>query len=353
MADRKSKPKRAAPKGRKPASKKAPAKKRPRAKAPAKKRRAKPVKVSPAALKACALAGVDMARAELELGVEGLGTILARNPAAAEAWDRGRMLFNVKALAVAGTPADEIAEHIGLTAAKFGKQLAKDAELADVLNQGRMQHVRTIRAGLMKSAVKGNQRAIETILRVVQKDAASTALDPHRLRVNQAVEFVGVSRVTLAKWARQGAPKNADGTVDLPRLIAWRIVHEGEVLGVRSGRGSGSEEDLRQERIRKLRLENDTTSGRMVLLDDVVASQVAIGRALVELLDTQERAFPSVLAGKDPRDVKRLVKTHNDDGRRRLRDALARQVPVPEKYAARVREFLAGLFGELMGGEQK
>jgi|GEM_PF-6134565 len=328
-------------------NKKAVSKKAKRAK-PARKAAKLPVTAS--SVRAAALAGRGFADAEVALGLDlfqpplRMEEVFKKFPVLAAAWQRGMELYNVRSLAISGSPKNEIAEALGYTLEQFEEKLAGDKEFSNVWNQSRIQHIRGLRSGLTKSAVKGNQRAVETLERLAKQDAPKAMIDPMRMPVEQAASFLGFSRQAVHAWnTKHGAPRNADGTVNLPKTIAWRIEFEKTRLSKRSGKGGSPADALHEERLRKIRRENDEEEGRLVPLDQVIVTIVGLEAALVGVLENQPRVFGQKLPGLTAGQIEAEVTRYNHSARTMIRTTRQNRDPIPALFAEPVRKFIEEL----------
>lgn len=62
---------------------------------------------------------------------------------------------------------------------------------------------------------------IRTRERITGADVPGLGLTPERMPMNQTAELLGYSNTQLYNLARKGAPRNADGTWNVPELSRW------------------------------------------------------------------------------------------------------------------------------------
>ncbi len=306
--------------------------------------------VTASSVRAAALAGRGFSDAEVALGLDKLNPpmtleeVFKKHSVLAAAWERGLELYNVKSLAISGASKSEIAEAMAYTQDQFEKKLQNDKELFNVWNQARLQHLRGLRSGLTKSAVKGNQRAVETLERLAKQDAPAAMIDPMRMTVEQAAAFTGYSRQTLHSWnTKNGAPRNADDTVNLPQTIAWRIEFEKTRLSKRTGKGMSPADALHNEKLRKAKRENDEEEGRLVPLDQVMVTIIGLEAAMVNVLENQPRVFGQNLPGKTAGEIETEVTKFNHAARKRIYNARKNRDPIPAVFAEPFRKFIEEL----------
>jgi len=100
----------------------------------------------------------------------------------------------------------------------------------------------------------------------------------------EAAVVLGVDRSTVQRWVvDRGAPRNEDGTYDLPTLIKWALskgaLHvQGEARAKEADRKAIAQRELIEERVRRLREETYPRS----LVHEVGAKQIVELRRFVE-----------------------------------------------------------------------
>ena len=83
------------------------------------------------------------------------------------------------------------------------------------------------------------------------------------MRHKETCDFFHVAPRALYKWVEKGAPRNEDGTYDLYKIHAWLLEKDTSLAAPSS--------ELENERVRKLKLENDETEGLTMLRADCEA----------------------------------------------------------------------------------
>jgi len=268
-------------------------------------RRSGKARVSGKRLKALAAAGADLAAAaEALAGVPriGLAAAMERRPGWAAAWRRGRLLYELgEASALASI--EETASTLEMDAGELRRLIASDGEVAEARRRARVRVLAAAKVGLVQQAEGGSVQAVRELLARVEAGAAGGAGEREQmtaLATDRTAEAMGVSRQTIHAWATRPehpAPRNGDGSYHLPRLIEWRVA---EVAG-RSDAGPGSrarsEEAIRQERLEKLRMENERERGELVRRDEHLGRVVAIGAAIVAACEGQAEAIAAQVEG--------------------------------------------------------
>jgi phage terminase Nu1 subunit (DNA packaging protein) len=122
----------------------------------------------------------------------------------------------------------------------------------------------------------------------------------------ELASFFGVSTRTIGDWARGGMPGRS-GRYRLDLIAQWRIKKIAE-------RAPSQDKQLDAERIRKLRLANDETEGRLIDADD---SERAWNRGLNRIRNRME-GLSAELEVLMPDDIRRAAKADVDSFIRQL-----------------------------------
>jgi len=263
---------------------------------PARKRRRAPV--SAPTIRMLAMETLTLADAERQLEIkEPLNAVFRRFPKLQIAWRRGRFLRDLRGLAAAAATISEAAQSLGMTEESLRVALDEDLEVRDVWNESRIATAIRIKAAMVQAAGSGRAAAVNHVLSVLRREVASPRVDFRRLPVVLAEEAVGVSRQSLhAWWRRGGAPRNADGTIDLPALWKWRE----DELAARgpSARSLDETDPLKAAKAAKLQQELRFQKGRLLDRGEVVSGLVARHQRLVAVLHRKAAELSIVLQGQ-------------------------------------------------------
>ena len=277
------------------------------------------LKIPVAELRSLSANGGSMAEVAAGLGTsaDALNKAIGGSKNLAVAWDRGRLLYGVGPASY-GASIEETAAALGMSAAELRGLLAADTELRDHRRQLQLRLLRSATAALISEAVPAktddgprkapNIAALRELLGRISADVAGEKRVPDfsALPVGQATVALGTTRETLSQWTKKGAPRNADRSVNLPAVIKWR---EGQ-LGARAARGGGgasTEEQLRRERIEKLRIENEAKRGQLLPRGDVILGLLARHQVLRRAAYSRPAVLAEVLQGQPAAKIRQSV----------------------------------------------
>jgi phage terminase Nu1 subunit (DNA packaging protein) len=116
------------------------------------------------------------------------------------------------------------------------------------------------------------------------------------MRHKEACDFFHVAPRALYKWVEKGAPRNEDGTYDLYKIHAWLLEKDTSLAAPSS--------ELENERVRKLKLENDETEGLTMLRADCEA--ILSSRA-ISLRNFFERGLAKMRPQRAMRSTEELI----------------------------------------------
>lgn len=222
-----------------------------------------------------AFASPDLAAAAAALGVADLQALLDGHKKLAAAWERGRFLRDVQAVAAKGIVKEEADRYLELPRGELVKRLAKDRVLADLWSRAAFEARTRARTGLMSLAETGDHKAMQLYERLldVEQKAETPDLDFSRLTPTQMEAATGVKRQTILRWNKDhGLPRNVDGTYSLPHFLEWRIKWErDQTTGGRESAGMNPLQTLKAERID---LDLAEKRGRLLPRDEVVTGIV-------------------------------------------------------------------------------
>jgi hypothetical protein len=282
----------------------------------------------------------DIAEAD---AASGLGPNLARyferHPRIRAAFDRGRFLANLKALASVVATVSEAAHKLGLVSGEaLREMLDTDAEAGDIWSKTRLDTIIQARQSLLSAAKEGNQtaiRAVENYLRE-EKQTQGPAADLTHLAQKDLCELFTVSRVTLNEWqARHGLPRNADKTYNLGAVILWykefaQRKEGGRILPADKLRDLKAEEkqmDLAQRR------------GQLLERDRVLADLVQHWQRIIAAFRYKRRELAMMVHGQTVERIEDALSRFFEDVKREWRAPMT-CLQLPAEAQARFTECL-------------
>lgn len=317
------------------------------------KRRPKRAPVSMAAVKMaamedCSIVAAGVRLAETAKSFEGdLAALFEGHPKLRAAWDTGRFLARVREMTVSGVRNEAIARELGIRPEDFESRLNADVELNEIYRDAKIRRQVAVSEGVTKAAFRGQKHALDEILREFESGGGSASVDYHRMQIKpEAAEFFGVSHVAIYDWKKKGCPGIGGGILDAPVVVAWLR----NLAFAKSAATEGDDSDirLREERIQKLRMENDHRRARLVETTAVVATRIADATAYIESLQRLGRAIIAYAAdGQTPRErreMQRAIDGLIGEERREILDTMKRRNPLPDTVGGKVRTFLDELF---------
>jgi len=139
------------------------------------------------------------------------------------AWDRGRVLRDVRRLGGTTVTVTQAGKQLGMTGPEFRKLLDSDKEVRDLWDQERQTlFVRTADT-MVDQAAEGKPYAIRYVENFLRGEHAPTAgFDYEHVPMKVMEEITGKVRQTIYAWTRDaGLPRNADCTYNLAEFFAW------------------------------------------------------------------------------------------------------------------------------------
>ena len=207
-----------------------------------------------------------------------LKEIFKKHPRLQQAWDRGRFLRNLKAMARTGINVSEAAKKLGLgNGLALRSMLDEDAEVRDIWEQTRLEVYCEIKEALVDEAKGGNPVAIRAVENFLQEEKERPGFEPSRVTMGQLAEITGKNRKTIHDWfTKEGLPRNADKTFDLGIFLAWFEDYTLQKVRVPGGREPPIFTDpLRQMRAEKLKVELAKHRDQLLDRDEVIMGQIA------------------------------------------------------------------------------
>ena len=174
-----------------------------------------------------------------------------------EAFDRGRLLFNLTDAARGVQTVSQAAKLLGFEHGRALRELLDtDSEINSVWEQNRIKTGARAKKALVKSAEQGNQAAIKAVEAFLYDEGEGTTgrgvnINYQSLGIDQTAKLFSVTRQTIYVWyTKNGLPRNGDGTINLKEARKWfeaftrSKVTEGAVIPADSLR------DLKAEQMR-------------------------------------------------------------------------------------------------------
>lgn len=84
---------------------------------------------------------------------------------------------------------------------------------------------------------------------------------------NDVCEFFSISRDTLAKWAKKGAPKLGRGKWDLRQLVIWKYGEKSDVSP--EARKLEADAKYREVRVQLAEIQRDVANGKLIAAEDI------------------------------------------------------------------------------------
>ena len=161
--------------------------------------------------------------AEAEQSLPKLPDLITHHKEVAAAWQRGRLLRNLRGLASVAVTVDEAARRLELADPdELHHMIEDDPEVRDTWCQTRQEAVIRIKLALAKTAFEGNQAAIRAVETLLRTEVPLKMPDTHKLKVADIAIFTGKPRAAIYEWINKGhLPIAADKTIDVGSFIRW------------------------------------------------------------------------------------------------------------------------------------
>ena len=227
------------------------------------------------------------------------------------AWNRGRFLRNLRALASVAVTVSEAAEKLGLAnSQELYNMLDTDREVADTWGQARQEAFIKIKFALIKQANEGNQAAIRAIEPFLQDELHQRTdyFDFSYLSTNQLAQLTGKTRQTIYKWRTQhGLPTNKDNSFDLHQVLPWL---EKFIIQKITDRFKGDEklDPLKQAKAERLEMELKKHRGELLNREEVMAGLLARYQILLFWAERRPDELGRLCQGQKPERITKLIK---------------------------------------------
>ncbi len=138
----------------------------------------------------------------------------------------------------------------------------------------------------------------------------------------QLAAMLGVTERTVGRWLSDGAPKKAKRGYNLREWFAWWAANTGQTPDADGGT-SAREADRRWKNARASREErkNQLEAGEVITMDEHKKSRMAVVDCFVGMCDSAGAELSTMLIGKGPQEVRRIVDRYWKDRRRELIEA--------------------------------
>ena len=252
---------------------------------------------------------IPEAEAKLEKKMD-LTKILAKYEKLEAAWNRGRFLRNLRALASVAVTVGEAADKLGLAnAQELYDMLDTDKEMADTWGQARQEAFIKIRLALINEANGGNMaaiRAIEPYLRNELRDQTDY-FDFSHISTKQLSQLMGKSRQTIYTYRiHQGLPINDDNTFDLHKVLPW--IAQFTVAKLADKYKEEKLDPLKQVKAERLELELRKHRGQLLDREEVMAGILARHQILVGWAGHRTDELGRLCQGQKPGRIAQLIR---------------------------------------------
>jgi hypothetical protein len=245
------------------------------------------------------------------LGVADIESLLTGKPKLAVAWERGRFLRQVRAIATETlVVADEVDRFLvpALERGRFAELLKCDKTLHDVWTSGRALAATGPQRGLKRLADAGDARAMSIYERLLvdrSEAGAGRQIEWDNLTPTQLEQATGIKRNQWRRWEeKHGCPRRANRRYSLPAVIEWLREHEA-TGGIRLEHGLNP---LQAEKVRRERMANDENEGRLMETDLHVEEICRRARCLAALLSAERaQEWSLAFAGKTEAQLREII----------------------------------------------
>jgi hypothetical protein len=285
----------------------------------------------------------DRAAAAQRIGVKDIDVVLSRSEKLNAAWERGRLLRQVRDVAANSPLIPEAADReLQWPKGTLVKLLTKDRIVREIWREARHEALMKVQRSIFARAQDGDPNAVKAYERLMEHREPSAAADFRRLTQTQLTEATGYPRQTLLRWEEaNGLPRNADRTYSMPNFLAWLLKWERDKLT--GGSESAGLNPLQAEKARRERRENDEAEGRLVPLAIHVEELKRRAHCLAGLLNAfRAKDWAQAFAGKTEAEREQEILA----AFAAVRDAyksMSPDIPLPDEPRAKIEEALAML----------
>jgi len=300
--------------------------------------------VSPADVKLLGLECDSLTEADAALKTEvSLSELFIKFPKLRKAWDRGRLLRNLRDFARTGTSISAAAKKLKYN---NGQQLREiidgDSELSDLWEQTNLELHFEIRSAIIEEAKQGNLKALKTVDGLLSQDEEIKSVDFSHVSVQELADLTCKSRKTIYEWFGKGLPRNEDKTVDLSIFLTW---YENYLIQ-RNGKGikdfSSSTDPLRSIRAEKLRVELNKHRNQLLDRDEVIMGQIAWVQNILDFCKKGVESLARMCVSQPREKIIEILKVFFSDLHGES-SKVPHELKLPEEKEKQLREFLLSL----------
>jgi len=221
----------------------------------------------------------DVADADSEIRTRSpLVLILKRYPLLKKAWNRGRLLRRLKAVASQAPSIAQAASHLGFSEQKFQELLDEDLEVADIWEKEQLKLYVETRRQVFELAADDVSWAKKCIYDLMTKHPEA-GLKANILEIgittDQLAQLTKKSIQTIYNWIKKfNLPRQANKTFDLGTFFSW---YEEFLLKKASGENGAviPLDPLKAVKAERIRLELQKSRKELLNRDEVIAGQIA------------------------------------------------------------------------------
>lgn len=254
----------------------------------------------------------SISEAENKIKKMDLTKILAEHEELEIAWNQGRFLRNLRALASAAMTVEEASEKLGMAnPQELYNMIDTDIEVADTWKQTRQEAFIKIKFAMIKQANKGNQAAIRVIEPFLQDEMhqETDVFDFSHITTVQLAHMFGKSRQTIYKYRTQnGMPANDDDTFDLRKILPWLEDFTERKFKDKYSRDNGNLDPLKKIKAERLELELKKAHSQLLDREKVMAGLLARHQIVLFWAERRPDELGRLCHGQKPERIAELIK---------------------------------------------
>jgi len=229
----------------------------------------------------------SIAEAEAQSGLNLTAMLkIKKNSKLKAAWDRGKLLKNLSALAETAVTIAEAEESLSIKPGQLEKLMETDAEIAEAWNQPRLKTIIEVKAAMVEEAKKGKPSAARHIEAILRKEIAIQQADFNHVTIGQLVELTGKSRQAVHDWTvKYGLVRNSDKTFSLAVFLRW--FEDFTIRKVNNGSVRTETDPMKAAKVEKLEMELKRQRGQLLDRPSVMAGHLARYQMIVNALDNK------------------------------------------------------------------
>jgi len=239
-----------------------------------------------------------------------LADLIAHHKEVAAAWQRGRFLHNVRALASVAVSVSEAGTQLELgDPDDLHRMILDDPEVRDIWMQTRREAFIRIKVALSKTAFEGNQAAIKVVGALLKMELPPKIPDTRKLKVADIVTLTGRTRSTVYEWVSKGHLQIGDDkTVDLAAFIRWFETYIADTV-IQKYTSKKTDQSSRLHAMKAEQIEIELKRQRHDLLprEEFIASILARHQVLVNSLRQKAPQIAQLCQGQRPERVVEII----------------------------------------------